>query len=260
MLFPGGNVVLPRIVSMLPERPLIAIPGSGYAIQITDDDSRTLIDPERDVAFHSGSGALAETRHVYLKNSGVSERLASGQPTSVLEIGLGTGLGMLLTLDEAVRASASLQYVAVEVDWLPVDVLRPLQMQMGLSRPSLVESYFAWRLQLGQTPHRGRHDWQVNETTHVCIDHNDARECEFGKDARFDAIYFDPFAPKVNRELWSEPFHSSMHRVLRVGGQFVTYCVNRQVKDALVACGFSVHRLPGPLGGKREVMRATKCS
>ena len=24
-----------------------------------------------------------------------------------------------------------------------------------------------------------------------------------------------------------------MHRVLRVGGQFVTYCVNRQVKDAL---------------------------
>ena len=78
------------------KRTLIEIPGSFHVVQITDDDSRTLIDPVGEVAFHSGSGALAETRHVYLKNSGVSARLACGKNTSVLEIGLGTGLGMLL--------------------------------------------------------------------------------------------------------------------------------------------------------------------
>ena len=259
MLFPGGSVVLTAIVPMVPKRPLIKIPGSSYAVQITDDNSRTLIDLVSEVAFHSGSGALAETRHVYLKNSGVSERLACGQPTSVLEIGLGTGLGMLLTVDEALGGSAPLEYEAVELDWLPVGVLEHLRLPMGLSRPSIVESYFAWRSDRGDMPKHGRHDWHVNETTHVRVHHNDARACDFGKHAGFDAIYFDPFAPQVDRELWTEGFLSQMRSVLRVGGHLVTYCVNRQVKDSLAACGFSVSCLPGPLGGKREVMRATRC-
>ena len=240
------------------KRTLIEIPGSFHVVQITDDDSRTLIDPVGEVAFHSGSGALAETRHVYLKNSGVSARLACGKNTSVLEIGLGTGLGMLLTVDEAVAGSAALNYQAVEVDWLSVDVLTHLELQMGLARPAILDSYFAWRSGRGEVPMRGSHAWRFNADTRVCVHHRDARDFDFGKEAVFDAIYFDPFAPSVNHELWTDEFLSKMRRLLRVGGHLVTYCVNRQVKDSLAAVGFEVCCLPGPLHGKREVMRATR--
>ncbi len=247
-----------RIVPMVPKRLLIEIPESSYVVQITDDGSRTLIDPASEVAFHSGSGALAETRHVYLKNSGVSERLACGKPTSVLEIGLGTGLGMLLTVEEAVGGSAPLEYHAIEIDWLPIEVLQHLRLQTVLGRPAIVDSYFTWRAGLGLMPTRGRHVWRFNEGTNVCIHHHDARGFEFRDDEKFDAIYFDPFAPNVNHELWTDAFLSRMYRTLRVGGHLVTYCVNRRVKDSLVACGFEVKCLPGPLAGKREVMRATR--
>ncbi|MGI9443990.1 MAG: MnmC family methyltransferase, partial [Rubripirellula sp.] len=69
---------------------------------------------------------------------------------------------------------------------------------------------------------------------------------------------FDPFAPAVNQELWTEEFLSRMWTLLGDGGQLVTYCVNRRVKDALTASGFEIECLPGPVGGKREVMRATR--
>ena len=66
------------------KRQLLAIAGTRKVMQVTDDNSRTLIDPVTGVAFHSASGALAETRHVYLNNSGVKERLSQGDPTAVL--------------------------------------------------------------------------------------------------------------------------------------------------------------------------------
>ncbi len=39
---------------------------------------------------------------------------------------------------------------------------------------------------------------------------------------------------------------------------FSTYCVSSQVRRQLGEAGFLVERIPGPPGGKREVLRATK--
>ncbi len=49
-----------------------------------------------------------------------------------------------------------------------------------------------------------------------------------------------------------------MHRALRTGGKLDSYCVNRRVRDDLALAGFEVDRVPGPPGGKREVLVATK--
>jgi len=243
---------------MPPIRPLLEIAGDHRAIQITDDNSRTLIDPASGVAFHSASGALAETRHVYLRNSAIEDRLSCGERTSVLEIGLGTGLGMLLTVDDAVAGNAQLDYHAIDLELLPVTVLRTLDMQSGLRCSAVCDHYLDWYAShtfgsLGRS-----YDWKFNEYTSVTIHHHDAQNFRFAGAAAFDAIYFDPFAPSVNSELWTEEFLGVMRKLLRNGGHLVTYCVNRRVKDALTACGFEIECLRGPVGGKREVMRATR--
>ncbi len=243
---------------MPPKRQLLEIAGTRKAIQITDDQSRTLIDPVSGVAFHSASGALAETRHVYLKNSGVQERLAKGESTAVLEVGLGTGLGMLLTVDEAVRGNAKLDYHAFELDLLPLSVLRALELESGLKSSAVCESYLDWYEKCLAGSTHGSYCWEFNECVAVTIHHHDVREFRLSHSAGFDAIYFDPFAPAVNQELWTEEFLSRMWTLLGDGGQLVTYCVNRRVKDALTASGFEIECLPGPVGGKREVMRATR--
>ena len=68
------RVVTRLVIFMAAERPVLKIAGTNQVVQITDDNSRTLMHPETGVAFHSASGALAETRHVYLHNSGVQKK------------------------------------------------------------------------------------------------------------------------------------------------------------------------------------------
>ncbi len=81
----------------------------------TDDGSQTLIDNACGDSMHSGCGALAETQHVYLINSGVAAALEQRRSQSVLEIGLGTGLALLATAQLAERCRAPVQYVAIEI-------------------------------------------------------------------------------------------------------------------------------------------------
>lgn len=40
------------------------------------------------------------------------------------------------------------------------------------------------------------------------------------------------------------------------GGMLTTYCAKGAVRRMLQAAGFVVERLPGPPGGKREILRA----
>ena len=246
------------VIFMARKRRILQIPGSHQAIQITDDNSRTLIDPVSGVAFHSASGALAETQHVYLRNSGVKDRLSNGESSAVLEVGLGTGLGMLLTVDEAIGGDAKLNYHALESDLLPVSVLRALELDSGMRSVAIHQSYLNWYENVLCEASPGSYCWEYSEHVTVTIHHCDARDFQFSNTGFFDAIYFDPFAPSVNQDLWTVEFLGRMRTLLRSGGKLVTYCVNRHVKDTLTATGFEISCVPGPLGGKREVMLATR--
>lgn len=241
---------------MQPSRKIIPIENLDLAVQITDDQSRTLIFPDSDVAYHSRSGASTETRHVYLNNSGVADRLSARRPTSVLEIGLGIGMGMLLTLDRALADAAPLQYTAVESRLLGVEVLRRLNLAELVADHSLVERFLAWRDELGEPPLGGHYRWDPTDQHHVVVAHQDALDWT-PLESGYDAIYFDPFAPDTNSRLWTPEFLSKMRRLLAADGRLVTYCVSRAVRDAFAAAGFSVDRVRGPVGGKREVLVAT---
>src|SRR6056297_1619711 len=152
---------------MKPARCTIDIPHPNLVIQVTDDGSRTLIDPATDVAYHSGCGAVAETRHVYLRNSSVEDRFINRLPTSVLEIGLGTGLGLLMTLDHARRHAAPLRYTAWEQQWLAADVLEQLDLGRHLHDPSLAEALIDWRRSLEVEVSAGRYQWPLDEHNQV---------------------------------------------------------------------------------------------
>ena len=128
------------------EREMIPIAGrDDLVIQVTDDGSRTLMDHNQGVAFHSAAGARTETQHVYLDNSGVSDRIRQGLETRVLEIGLGTALGMLMTVDLAITAECGLQYQAWESDLLDADILESLNLGQSLQQAWLVDSFISWR-------------------------------------------------------------------------------------------------------------------
>jgi tRNA U34 5-methylaminomethyl-2-thiouridine-forming methyltransferase MnmC len=229
-----------------------------WQIQITDDGSRTLASRDSKVTFHSASGAVTETRHVYVENSGVSGRLSEGISTSVLEVGLGTAMGMLLTLATPRAPNTTLRYTAAELQWLPAWLIRQLHPHQWVDDPELVEAFLHWRESLPEDPPQGTYDWKIDAYRQVTVRIGPMENWTPRTETKFDAVYFDPFAPDVSAALWAEPVLAQMISSLSPGGRLVSYCVNRKVRDLLGGVGFEVRSVPGPPKGKREVLVATR--
>lgn len=252
----------------IPIRPTNASPDRRWLIRITDDASPTLVQAATDDAMHSGCGALAETRHVYLTGSGVAQRLAAGQATRVLEVGLGSGMAWLLSADVALAHHTPLVYVGLENLLPPESVIRQLDLGRFLRRPDLLESYCRWLGAISQTsaaagPTPQSHTFQF-ECVGLQLELGDAVQwCLHGHHDRwrdpgqqFNAIYFDPYSPATSPRLWQRDIFAALRNRLAPAGMLASYCVSRPVRDALAAAGYVVSRVPGPPGGKREVLLA----
>src|SRR6056297_1202354 len=110
-------------------------------LRSTADGSLTLYDPAVDQTFHSVRGAIAEARYVYLGASGAAGRLAVGEALRVFEVGLGSGMNLLLTLDAAMSGGARLHYRALERRPPPAEQVRRMDLGRFLDRPELVDAW-----------------------------------------------------------------------------------------------------------------------
>lgn len=278
-----------------PQRPHLATGHGSLDWLLTDDGSRTLFDRHLNETYHSGCGAVAETLIVYLWHSGILERLRLGQACTVFEFGLGTATALLLTAAVAEHYRTPLVYQAVECALLPPQLLRELKLvttvdhalASGSMRPSggVDPQYLAREfLPLGQLidrlsgvlnelqscGERTAEQFLVHQVTlseHVQFElcHADALSPVMqthlaGLSSRFDAIYFDPFSPETNPQLWTPLVYQQARRLLKNGGRLVSYCVKGSVRRDLATVGFEVSKVPGPLKGKREVLCAVNQS
>lgn len=230
----------------------------SYAAAVTADGSKTLLSERYGQSFHSDKGALTEARHVFLAASGVAERLAHSQPSRVLEVGFGTGLNFFLTADLALEAGAALHYVALEQTLLTANVVSNLEYAQHLQTPGLIDAYLSFRRQLPTTVAAGSYVFSYQQVRLELLIGN-ASEPELSE-TFFDAVYQDAFSPDANPELWTATFFTRLYTALKPGGVLTSYSVKGAVRRTLVALGFEVQKLPGPIGGKREMLRARKQS
>ena len=215
-------------------------------LEQTADGSYTLYVPELDEHYHSVKGALTESQHIFidmgLKHSSVTA-------PHILEIGLGTGLNCVLTLLEAKESQRHVHYTGIERYPLNEEIIRKL------NYPSIIgkeceEDYFAihqapWEEDVCLSPWFTLHKME-GDFTHYSFEQ------------KYDIIYFDAFAPEKQPEMWEQSLFDNLYQVLNEGGILTTYCAKGVVRRMLQTAGFKVERLPGPPGGKREILRAIK--
>jgi len=252
----------------IPDRPTFDSPDPRWRVRLTDDGSPTLVTAADGQAMHSGCGAVAETRHVYLRGGNVERRLEQGLPTRVLEVGFGSGLGWLLTADLAVATGTSLFYTALELDPPPATVIRQLDLRRYVNDGGLVDEFCDWLDRVRPPASDACNDeaeltFRFGPATLSLMIGDALRWCErrTGESPEvtgepFDSIYFDPYAPEVAPSLWRTEVFQTLRGQLCPSGRLVTYCVSRAVRDGLSAAGFRVSRVTGPPGGKREVLIA----
>ncbi|MBA2666825.1 MAG: tRNA (5-methylaminomethyl-2-thiouridine)(34)-methyltransferase MnmD [Trueperaceae bacterium] len=218
----------------------------------TDDGSWTLESERYGETFRSRRGAVREARHVFVEGSGVAARLAARQTTTVLEIGLGTAVNLVLSASTALRHEVPLRYVAIEHEPLCAEAFEAVELE-HVGDAAFVAAFLAWRRMWSDAgPDASLRHGAVQVDVLVA----DAASAPLPGAA--DALYLDGFSPRVNPELWTDEAVRRYAVALAPGGTLATYSVSGHVRRALAACGLAVERLPGPPGGKREMLRATR--
>lgn len=212
-------------------------------VRMTRDGSRTLFHPVLNERYHSVHGAVAESRHVFL---GAGFRAIKKPHVDVLELGLGTGLNMLLTWIEAERLGVRVNYDAIEPLPLDPDILSDLDHCSSLSATERSKAFMG----MMQAPFNAR-------SSQPGFHFRMLRDDSVLTSSAYDVVYFDAFAPAHQPELWTIPVFERMHTLLRPTGVLVTYCAKGAVRRSMQQAGFLVERLPGP-PGKKEMLRAVK--
>ena len=217
------------------------------------DGSRSLRSARYGEPYRSHHGARSESWHVFVAGSGVAARLAAGQPTTVLELGLGSARNLATSAGVALAFGTSLHYVAFEHDVLPAAAWAS-QEPDALGPPAFRRALLAARAGWDVRP--GSRCELTFGPVHVELRVGDATDLPWPE--ALDAIYLDGFSPAVNPELWSDTLLARVATGLRPGGTAVSYCVQGRVRRSLAAAGLRVEKRAGPPGGKREVLWARR--
>lgn len=215
-------------------------------IEKTADGSNTIYIQEIDEHYHSIKGAFTESEHIFI-NMGLKH--SSVKNPNILEIGFGTGLNAFLTAMEATKSERKVYYTSIEKFPLDIDTVRLLQYPENID-PEKASLYYSLH----------EAEWNLPQpiTEFFTLEKIEGDFTKYQFRSNYDIIYFDAFAPEKQPEMWSQELFDNLFEKLNPGGILTTYCAKGSIRRMLQSAGFKVERLPGPPGGKREILGGTK--
>lgn len=218
----------------------------GYTIVRTNDGSCTVYLHEYEEHMHSLSGAYEEAllKHVY--PSGILRRDTSS--LRVLDIGFGLGYNILALIAELQKTEyrGTLTIVSFEKDRSLLPALHAIEFEETLGN--------IYRFIQDAYRNGSSHDGNMS----ISLMFGDARQSVLAMPFdQFDAVFFDPFSPSRNPELWSVDFFSQIHRLMADDAILTTYSSAPQIRAAMIDAGFVIGKGPS-VGGKREGTIASK--
>lgn len=213
----------------------------------TADGSHTLTVPGTNEHYHSVYGAITESQHVYI-NAGLIYTIKENKHINILEIGFGTGLNALLTYIELAKMNVSCEYTAIETLPLKEEIF------VKLNYPDLLNIDKSVFLSM----HSSAWNTKALLSSDFCLHkiHADASKINLPANT-FHLVYFDAFAPAIQPELWAKEIFSYIYTTMKENAILTTYCTKGDVKRTIKEAGFSIKKLPGPIG-KREILKAVK--
>jgi len=183
----------------------------------TADGSWTLAHPGHGETCHSRAGAWQQACERYADGCRLSARRGV-----VRLLDVGTGIG--LNLAAAYRATdGRLEAVSFEHD------PRVIEAGLALEQPPEIER---WLAPVREALRSG--------TSFVRLVVGDAREGVAEIEGAFDAVFLDPFSPRVEPDLWDPKFLLEIAKRMAAGSLLSTYSASLAVRAALAAAGLRV--------------------
>lgn len=215
---------------------------------LTLDGSFTLFDEKSGEHYHSIRGALTESQHVFIQ-AGLQYLSEIFKEIHIIEMGFGTGLNALLSLQFAQSNPIKVYYSTIELYPLSGTLITEMQIPNSIGMPELAEIF--------EEMHCCAPNIQIRLSEHFTFIKYFTDIRQFQNTFPADLVYYDAFSPNVQAALWTTALFEKLNHMMLPGGVLVTYCAKGQVKRNLKSAGFNVETLPGA-AGKREMIRARK--
>lgn len=223
----------------------------GIQIKATSDGSCTLYDPSLNETYHSLHGAHSESVYVYIKN-GLLLANPRSNTLNILEIGFGTGMNLLLTLNN--------RPTGLKVNYLSLEPF-PVDKDLLVSYYEGFESPFPSAGRIGEIAALENNVWHDLEQDFrfQCSSSRlqDLPRVEALSDWKADLVYYDAFAPSRQPEMWTEEVLKITVDKMAPGSLLTTYCAQGQFKRHLKHLGLELEN-PEGANGKREMTIARK--
>lgn len=219
-------------------------------IKTTSDGSKTLFINKLNESYHSSHGAVQEAEHVFIKNGLV---LIDHCEINILELGFGTGLNVLVTINEFLKTDKNHSVNYFTLEKYPVLAEEVRDLDYGNIFPEL------------QTAYSKLHEANWNETIEILPNFFFTKfKCDFFdlpqlQLPKIKLVYFDCFGALVQPDLWEKPLAEMVAEKMQVGGLLTTYSSKGSFRRVLKELHFDVEKRPGP-PGKREMITAVKLS
>lgn len=223
------------------------------SLRCTDDGSHTLYSNRFEQHYHNPGGAVAESRHLFFEQNGLRESLGRRDAIHILEIGLGTGLNLLLLMDYLLDTESTCRICYHTIEAWPIAPQTAGALNYGNylnhTEPASKLPLLFKNLDRGFNYRRPLPEVDVHLFYGLFADYRP-------DDVAFDFIFHDAFSPRVNPELWTGTVFSSIHRWSTGRAVLSTYCAASAARGAMAWAGWNVARAPGALG-KREMTLAS---
>lgn len=219
-------------------------------IRVTNDGSKTLFISELNENYHSHHGALQEAQHVFVKNGLI---LINDYEINILELGFGTGLNVLVTINEYLKTDKNhiINYFSLEKYPINESEMNDLAYAGLFDDPEFKNIY--------HKVHEA--DWE-KPVEIIKGFHLKKIKCDFFDLKNIDLppinlVYYDCFGARVQPDLWEKPLFELVAGKMKVNGLLTTYSSKGSVRRILQELNFKVEKKQGP-PGKREMINAIK--
>lgn len=216
----------------------------------TKDGSKTLYIKELNENYHSHHGALQEAEFVFIKNG---MNLLNNYEINILELGFGTGLNVLVTINEFLKTDKNhvVNYFSLEKYPVSVAEITELAYETLYESEKLKELYRKIHETEWEKPVEILPNFFL---TKIQCDFFDLKNIELPK---INLVYFDCFGARVQPDLWEKPLFELVADKMAANGLLTTYSSKGSVRRILQDLDFAVTKKPGP-PGKREMINAIK--
>lgn len=219
-------------------------------LRTTADGSKTLFINDLNENYHSHHGALQEAKHVFIKNG---LNLINPYEINILELGFGTGLNVLVTIDEFLKNDKchEIHYFTLEKYPVNTDEVQQLNYSTLFNNSDFAD--------YNQKIHGCEWNQEVEILPHFFLTkiQCDFFDLEAINLPLIDLVYFDCFGARVQPDLWEKPLFTLVAEKMKSGALLTTYSSKGSVRRILEELHFETEKKQGP-PGKREMINAVK--